>query len=275
MDRSWESLKVERVGRVVEVQLTGPGRGNAMGPAFWREMPELFALIDRDPESRAVVLRGSGKGFSSGLDLMGMGQELAELLMQGPRLAADRVRLHETIGRMQQAVTAVADCRKPVIAAIHGWCVGGGVDLITACDIRLASDDAKLSVREVKLAIVADVGTLQRLPRIVGQGVARELALTGDDLGAARARELGLVNRTFATHDELFAAARDMAERIARNPPLTVQGTKRILEEGIRREVTDGLRYVQLWNTAFLPSEDLGEALGAAAARREPTFSGK
>lgn len=272
---TFESLRITHHGRVAEVELVGPGKGNAMGPAFWREMPIAFAALDADPAVRAVVLRGAGRGFSVGLDLMGMGAELAELLLQGPRLAADRVRLHATIRRMQQAISSVADCSKPVIAAIHGWCIGGGIDLATACDVRLCSDDAKLSVREVKLAIVADVGTLQRLPAIVGQGVARELALTGDDIDAARALRIGLVSHTYPTHDELFVAARAMAERIAGNPPLAVQGTKRVLEEGVRRSIEDGLRHVALHNAAFLPSEDLAEAIGAFGARREPTFHGR
>jgi enoyl-CoA hydratase len=271
----FQSLKITREGKVAEVRLVGPGKGNAMGAAFWREMPIAFAELDADADVRAIVLRGEGNRFSVGLDLMGMGAELAELLMVGPRLAADRVRLFETIRRMQQATACVAACRKPVIAAIHGHCIGGGIDLVTTCDVRLASADAIFSVREVKLAIVADVGTLQRLPTIVGQGHARELALTGDDIDAARAEKIGLVSRVYATADELFTEARAMAERIAANPPLAVYGTKAVMEEGVRRAVDDGLRHAALFNAAFLPSEDLGEAIGAFAARRPPDFKGR
>lgn len=275
MAESFQSLRIAREGLVAEVRLIGPGKGNAMGEAFWREMPIAFAQLDADPNVRAIILRGEGKRFSVGLDLMGMGAELAELLMVGPRLASDRVRLFETIRRMQTATACVAACRKPVIAAIHGHCIGGGIDLVTSCDVRLASSDAIFSVREVKLAIVADVGTLQRLPTIVGQGHARELALTGDDIDAARAEQIGLVSRVFATHDELFAAARAMAERIAANPPLAVQGTKAVMEEGVRRSVDDGLRHAALFNAAFLPSEDLAEAIGAFAGRRTPELKGR
>jgi len=275
MAESFQSLTIAREGLVAEVRLIGPGKGNAMGEAFWREMPTAFAQLDADPNVRAILLRGEGKRFSVGLDLMGMGAELAELLMVGPRLASDRVRLFETIRKMQMATACVAACRKPVIAAIHGHCIGGGIDLVTSCDVRLASSDAIFSVREVKLAIVADVGTLQRLPTIVGQGHARELALTGDDIDAARAEQIGLVSRVFAAHEELFAAARAMAERIASNPPLAVQGTKAVMEEGIRRSVDDGLRHAALFNAAFLPSEDLAEAIGAFAARRAPDFKGR
>jgi enoyl-CoA hydratase len=268
------SLGIETAGGVATVTLTGPGKGNRMGPDFWREMPLAFGELDRDDAVRAIVLRGSGEHFSVGLDLMGMGAELAVLLAE-PNLAADRVKLHELIVRMQGAITSVAECRKPVIAAISGWCIGGGVDLATACDVRIASADAKFSVREVRLAIVADVGTLQRLPHIVGQGVARELAMTGDDVDAARALRIGLVNDVYATQAELFAAAQAMAARIAKNPPLVVQGVKSVLNYGMGRPVADGLAHVALYNSAYLPSLDLREAMSAFVEKREPAFKGR
>jgi enoyl-CoA hydratase len=160
---------------VAEVVLAATGKANRMGPAYWAQMPSLFSHLDANDAVRAVVLRGGGEHFSYGLDLVGMGPELAALMAPDAR-AADRQVLLATIRRMQQANSCVAACRKPVIAAVHGWCIGGGVDLITAADVRLASREAKFSVREVKLAIVPDVGTLARLPALVGQGVARELA---------------------------------------------------------------------------------------------------
>ena len=176
---------------------------------------------------------------------------------------------------MQDAITAVASSKKPVIAAIHGNCLGGGVDLATACDVRLCSDDAIFSVREVRLAMVADVGTLARLPSIVGQGVAREWALTGDDFTAARALRTGLVNESYPTHEALFSAARAMAERIANNPPLTVQGIKQVLNDRSEREARESLKYVALYNAAFLPSEDLREALASFMEKRAPKFEGR
>lgn len=271
---SYASLTLETSDGVATVTLVGPGKGNRMGPDFWREMPIVFERLDRDPAVRAVVIKGSGPSFSVGLDLMAMGAELA-VLMAEPNLAAERVALHEIIVRMQRAITCVAECRKPVIAAIHGWCIGGGVDLATACDIRLAAADAKLSVREVKLAIVADVGTLQRLPHIVGQGVARELAMTGDDVNAERALRIGLVNEVHPTPAALFEAARAMAVRIAKNPPIVVQGVKSVLNYGMGRPVSDGLAHVALHNTAYLPSLDLREAMASFVEKREPNFKGK
>jgi enoyl-CoA hydratase len=271
---AYASLTIEIDAGIATVTLTGPGKGNRMGPDFWREMPLVFERIDRDPDVRCVVLRGKGEHFSVGLDLAAMGGELA-LVMAEPSLAAERAALHDTIVRLQRAITCVAECRKPVIAAIAGWCIGGGVDLATACDVRLASAEAKFSVREVKLAIVADVGSLQRLPHIVGQGVARELALTGDDIHADRALRIGLVNEVYSTQEDLFEAARQMALRIAKNPPLVVQGIKSVMNYGMGRPVADGLAHVALYNSAQLPSLDLREAISAFMEKREPDFKGR
>ncbi len=271
---SFASLTIETSGGVATVTLVGPGKGNRMGPDFWREMPIAFERLERDDAVRAVVIKGSGPSFSVGLDLIGMGEELAVLLAE-PNLAAERVVLHDLIVRMQRTMTCVAECRKPVIAAISGWCIGGGVDLATACDIRLASADAKLSVREVKLAIVADVGSLQRLPHIVGQGVARELAMTGDDITAERALRIGLVNEVYPTQAALFEAAHAMATRIAKNPPIVVQGVKSVLNYGMGRPVAEGLAHVALHNTAYLPSLDLREAMASFMEKREANFKGK
>jgi enoyl-CoA hydratase len=271
---SYVSLSIARSDAIAEVTLLGPGKGNRMGPEFWREMSPAFASLDADPSVRAIVLKGSGAHFSSGLDLMAMAGELGPALANGG-LAADRLALLALIERMQDAISAVERCRKPVIAAITGWCIGGAVDLITACDVRLCARDAKFSVREVKLAIVADVGTLQRLPFIVGQGVARELALTGDDIDAARALKIGLVNDVYEDADQLLAAARSMAQRIAANSPLAVQGTKQILNGGLTRLTRENMREVALWNSAFLASTDLQEAIMAFAEKRTATFTGK
>ena len=145
---TYESLTVEVKDNVAQVTLIGPGKGNAMGPAFWAEMPVVFGELDADPDVRAIVLAGSGRNFSYGLDLLAMGNTLSGT-MSGEVSARPRAEFHTTVKRMQQSITAVADCRTPTVASIHGWCIGGGVDLISAVDIRYASADAKFSVREV------------------------------------------------------------------------------------------------------------------------------
>jgi len=259
---------------VAEVILRGPGKGNAMGPDFWRECPEVFRALDEDPAVRAVVVRGAGGHFTYGLDLPAMAPVLGAAL-GGDALAGPRAELLDTIHRLQGAFDAIAACRKPVIAAVEGWCGGGGLDLCAACDVRLCARNARFSLREARLAIVADLGSLQRLPPIIGEGATRELAFTGKDIDADRAERLGLVNEVFPDGESLRAAALDMARQIARNPPLTVQGIKRVMNFGAGKPAAEGLAYVAAWNAAFLASKDLEEAMRAFAERREPVFHGQ
>ncbi len=269
-----ESLTVDVDGYVARVTLVGPGKGNAMGPAFWAELPEVFSSLDADPDVRAIVLTGSGRNFSYGLDLAAMGDTLSPMLADGA-LARPRAEFHTRLRTMQQSITTVADCRTPVIASVSGWCIGGGVDLISAVDIRYASADAKFSVREVKLAIVADVGSLARLPLILNDGHLRELALTGKDIDAARAEKIGLVNDVYPDAEATLAAAHETAREIAANPPLVVQGVKDVLDEQRTAAVSASLRYVAAWNSAFLPSRDLTEGITAMFAKRPPEFKGE
>ena len=274
MGDTYESVTVDVKDNVAQVTLVGPGKGNAMGPAFWAEMPEVFAKLDADRDVRAIVLTGSGKNFSYGLDLMAMGGTLSSVLADGAT-ARPRSEFHATILRMQGAINAVADCRTPTIASVHGWCIGGGVDLISAVDMRYASSDAKFSVREVKLAIVADVGSLARLPLILSDGHLRELALTGKDIDAARAEKIGLVNDVYDDAEASLAAAHETAAEIAANPPLVVNGVKDVLDQQRIARVSESLRYVAAWNAAFLPSQDLGEGLKATFEKRPPNFTGE
>ena len=269
-----KALRVTKSKGVAEVELLGPGKGNAMGPDFWRELPESFEALDRDPEVRAVVVRGSGDDFSFGLDLHGMMRELSPYFGEGAS-AGSRLELLALVERLQRAIDAVERCRKPVIAAVHGRCIGGGLDLIAACDIRLCSVDATFSLREAKLAIVADLGSLQRLPALIGPGHTRELAFTGKDIDAERAVRIGLCNESYPDPDSLLAAAHDLAREIAENPPLTVQGVKQVMNHGQEGPVANGLARVALWNAAFLPSKDLAEAMQAFQEKRPPKFTGE
>ena len=268
---AYESVTVQIADHVARVTLIGPGKGNAMGPAFWAELPEVFGTLDADPEVRAIVLTGSGRNFSYGLDLAAMGATMPGLEAG----AKDRLEFHKKLTKMQGAINAVADCRTPTIAAVHGWCIGGGVDLISAVDIRYASADAKFSVREVRLAIVADVGSLARLPLILSDGHLRELTLTGKDIDAARAEKIGLVNDVADDQTAVLELARSTAREIADNPPLVVHGIKSVLDHSRSAAVHDSLRYVAAWNSAFLPSEDLTEAITAVFEKRKPEFKGR
>ena len=273
MTTTYESMQTERADGIVEVSLIGPGKGNAMGPAFFRELPELFRALDRDEAVRVILVRGANGIFSYGLDLKAMGPLLMGHVAPG-NLAAERTRLLDLIGDMQSGFDAVERCRKPVIAAVTGACIGGGVDLVTACDIRLASRSAVFSVREAKVAIVADMGSLARLPRIIGHGHTRELAFTGRDIDGERALRIGLVNDLHEDEATLLTAARKLAREIADNPAVVVQGIKHVLDFGETTTVAEANRFVAVWNAAFLASADLGEAFQAFMERRPPRYQG-
>lgn len=262
-------FEIERQDETATLWMNRPEKRNAMNPAFWNELPEVMAELGADAGVRAIVLAGRGKDFTVGLDL----KEMLGTITGGPDDA--RFRLLDEIMRLQRSISSVADCPKPVIAAVHGWCLGGGIDLITACDVRYAAANSIFSIRETKIAIVADVGTLQRLPAIVGKGNVAELAYTGDDVDAAHAERIHLVNRVFPDAEATLAAARAVAKRIAANSPLAVQGTKRVLGYCEGKSVEDGLEYVATWNAAFLKSEDLSEAMRSFAEKREPRFRGR
>lgn len=274
MSEPYESVTVDVKDHVAQVTLIGPGKGNAMGPQFWAEMPVVFADLDADLDVRAIVLTGSGRNFSYGLDLVAMGDTIGGA-MSTEVSARPRKDFHTKLKGMQQSITAVADCRTPTIAAVHGWCIGGGVDLISAVDIRYASADAKFSVREVKLSIVADVGSLARLPYILSDGHLRELALTGKDIDAARAEKIGLVNDVYPDAEATLAAAHETAAEIAANSPLVTGGIKDVLDEQRTADVAASLRYVAAWNSAFLPSKDLSEGISAMFGKRKPEFTGE
>ncbi|MCB2148084.1 MAG: crotonase/enoyl-CoA hydratase family protein [Deltaproteobacteria bacterium] len=264
-----QSMDVEVDGHVAWLTLCRPERRNAMGMAFFKELTEHFRRFDEDPAVRAVVIRATGKSFTAGLDLMEAG---AMLTGKG---ADDRERLRKKILDLQESNNAIERCRKPVIAAVHGHCIGGGVDLLSACDIRLASADALFSIRETRIAIIADLGTLQRLPHIIGQGWFRELALTGRDFTAGEALQMGFVTRVCENREALIKAADDLAKAIAAMAPLTVQGVKEVINFSRDNGVYPGLAYVAQKNAATLPSEDLMEAVTAFMEKREPVFHGK
>lgn len=275
MTAEYKALRIEKSEGIAEVILSGPGKGNAVGPDFWREMPEALRELEADDSVRVLLLRGSGAHFTYGLDLPAMLEELGPLLTGENNTALERTKLLRLIEQMQGATEGLARSRKPVIAAVHGWCIGAGMNLIAASDFRYCSQDAKFSLREVRVGILADLGALQRLPRIIGEGHTRELAYTGGDFDAERALRMGLVNQVFASPEELLSAARATARKIAENPPLVVQGAKQVLEYCADKSVEDGLRFVAVWNSAFLQSNDLNEAFAAFMERRPPRFQGR
>jgi enoyl-CoA hydratase len=281
-------LTLEQDEFVATLWLDRPEARNAMGMDLWRDLPLAMAAVSEATSVRAVVIAAKGPHFSVGLDLKAMGNVLAgggdgsgggggggggggSAASMAARARAARTEVR----RLQDSITSVAACPKPVVAAVHGYCIGGGVDLIAACDIRLASADALFSVREAKMAIVADLGSLQRLPAIINAGHLAELAYTARDISAERAKEIGLVNDVCGDADGVLKAARTLAAEIAANSPLAVQGTKAVLAANEGRTVADGLDYVATWNAGMLASDDLTEALAAFLEKRPPKFTGR
>ena len=264
-----ENFKVEQEDHIAWLILNRPEKRNTMGAAFFKEIGKLCDRFDRDPNVRVVVIRAEGKSFSAGTDL----DEAASLLGSGAADQRETTRLD--ILELQEGFSKIEKCRKPFIAAIHSHCIGGGIDLISACDIRIASQDAVFSIRETRIGIIADVGTLQRLPYIIGHGWFRELALTGRDFNAQEALQIGLITRICDDRDALYEEAEKLAVQIAECPPMAVQGTKEVLLYSRDHGVYPGLQYVAQKNAAVLPSEDIVEAVTAFMEKRKPVFKGK
>lgn len=269
-DRTFETLRVtpERE-HVVHVELHRPDKRNAMNAAFWREMVECFQDIAQDPACRAVVISGAGKIFTAGIDLVEMGSEF--LMVGGEDTARKAWQLQQKIRQYQESFSVLEKCPKPVIAAVHGACIGGGVDLISACDIRYCTEDAWFQVKEVDIGLAADVGTLQRLPKIVGsQSLVNELAFTARKMMAPEARSCGLVSRVFPDKAALLRGALELAAAIAARSPVAVQGTKVNLVYSRDHPVADGLRFMAAWNMSMLQTDDILKSAQAAMEKKRP-----
>ena len=266
----FETLSVTLDAHIATVRLNRPDKANAMNATMWQEIRQAFEWVDHTPEARVAVLQGEGRLFCAGIDLqmmVGMNDKIANGCDGRSREAMRRVILD-----MQDTLTSLERCRKPVLAAIHGGCIGGGIDLVTCADMRYASADAYFSIKEIDIGMTADVGTLQRLPKLVGEGITRELAYTGRKMDATEARQIGLVNRVFESREALYAGVQEIAATIAAKSPLSIRGTKEMITYARDHSVADSLNYIATWNAAMLMSNDLTEAMTANMAKRPPVF---
>ncbi len=272
MTYEYEFLKVSMTDeKVATVPLNRPGKANALDESAWKEFPACFEQLDRDPACRVVVLRGEGKHFCAGIDLQYLMQvgQLSQNDCEGRRREAMRLAILD----LQQAFVAIDQCRKPVIAAVHGSCIGAGVDMVTACDMRFAADSAYFQVKEIDIGMVADLGTLQRLPRIIPDGIAREMCYTGRKVSGKEAAGFGLVNRSFPSTEELMKQVGELASQIAAKSPLSIRGTKEMLNYSRDHSIEDGLNYIATWNAAMLLSDDLARAMQSAMMKQEVAFN--
>lgn len=256
---------------VFHVELNRPEKRNAMSPQFFDELTECFHRLSYNPDCRSIVLSGKGKGFTAGLDL----SELSNLMMQDTDCVGRKFMYNrKIIDDWQASMSSPETCRKPVIAAVHGHCVGGGVDLITACDIRYCSKDAWFTVKEVDLGLAADIGTLQRFPKVVGnQSLARELIYTARKFTAEEAKELGLISKILPDQEACVNESMELAKLIASKSPIAVQGSKINVNFARDHSVAAGLQYTNVWNSGMIQAEDTMKAAMSALAKEEPVFS--
>lgn len=265
----YQSFSVEQLGSVAHVRIDRAEKRNAMDAAFWREIVEIFQWIDETDSIRVAVISGAGAHFSSGIDLALLGAVAADL---GKDVGRNARVLRRKILELQASFNAVDRCSKPVLAAVQGYCLGGAIDLIAACDMRYAARDARFAILEIDMGMAADVGTLQRLPRIIGDGLMREMAYTGRTVEAEEALRIGLVNRLFDDQQALIDGVLDIAATIAAKSPLAIAGTKHMLSYMRDHRVDDGLEYIATWNAAMLQSADLKVAMLASMSKQKPQF---
>ena len=254
---------------VAHLRFNRASQANSLSLEAWEEMRQQFEALDQDTSVRVIVLSGEGKHFCAGMDL----QTLMSLQQNGPQDEAGRRKaLKKFILNIQDCITSIERCRKPVIAAVHGGAIGGGTAIATACDLRYSCADAYFTVKEVDLGIVADIGTLQRLPYIVQPGIAAELSYTGRKVRGTEAAQIGLVNQNFSAKEELLEKTLALAARIAEKSPLVTRGIKRSLLYQRGRDVEAGLEDIAEYNSRHLVSPDLMEAMLAYMQKRKPVF---
>src|SRR5450830_765230 len=267
---SYETLSVTLENHIATVRLNRPEKANAMNATMWQEIRKAFQWVDETPEARVAILEGEGKLFTAGIDLqmmMGLGPQIQNECDGRTREALRRVILD-----LQDTLTSLERCRKPVLAAVHGACIGAGMDLICCADMRYCSSDASFSIKEIDIGMTADVGTLQRLPKLIGEGMARELAYTGRKFSATEALDMRLVNRVFDSREAMQKGVHELATSIAAKSPLAVRGVKEMISYARDHTVADGLNYVATWNAAMLLSNDLQEAMMANMSKRAAVF---
>jgi len=268
MSPSFDTLELHIEQQVATVSLNRPDKANSMNAAMWAELQACFEWLDEEPAVRAVILAGNGKHFCAGLDLAMFGN--LHGASSEPARRAEHLR--RTILRLQDNLSAIEKCRKPVLAAIHNTCIGGGVDMTCCADMRYATEDAYFSIREIDIGMTADVGTLQRLPKLIPDGMVRELAYTGRAMDAEEARELGFVNRVYEDRETMLREVTTLARTIARKSPLAVRGSKEMLLYSRDHSVAEGLNYIATWNSGMLCQADLEAGMRAQMEKKQAVY---
>ena len=268
MDYKYTIVHVE--DHIGHVKFNRPDKSNALNAEAWHELKSAFMEMDSNPQVRVVILSGEGRNFCSGIDVsMLMALGTAE---KGQCEARMREDLRQHILFLQSCISSIEKCKKPVIGAIQRACIGGGVDIVTACDMRYCTQDSWFSIREIDMGLVADIGTLQRLPKLIGAGIVNELAFTGRDLKAEEADKIGLVNKTFPTKNDMMSEVEKLAKTIASKSPLVVRGIKETLLYARDHTVDESLQQIAMYNAAFLHSNDIRKSFEAYVTKSAPVF---
>ena len=270
----YKCFQVNVADQVAHIVLSRPEKRNSMIPEFWQELPQAIRELDEGGGNRVIVISSTGPHFSSGMDLAAFENADPTSTNQTAK-ASDLhhgIRFYEGAQRLQASFTALEHCRIPVIAAIQGACIGGAVDMVTACDMRYAVDDAYFSVFETNIGMTADVGTFPRLIKLIPEGIARELAYTGRKFSAEEAEKHGLVNRVFRSHESMMEEVLTIARQIASQAPLAVYGCKRLINYSRDHSTADTLDYAAIWNASMLQKSEIQEALAARAESRHGNF---
>lgn len=264
-------FQLEVADGVAHLRFSRPDKFNSFIPEFWRELPEAVNDISENAKARVIVLSAEGKHFTAGMDISVFMSGALDAPPENREVAAEAFRHH--VKMLQDTFSALENARQPVLAAIQGGAVGAGVDLATACDCRYASADAFFCVQETAIGMTADVGTFPRLAKVIPEGWARQMAYTGERVPAAKAKEIGLVNEVFDTHEALLDGVMEIAGTIAAHSPLAVSGCKRMINYARDHTTTDTLDYIGLWNAAMLRADDIKESYIAKSEKRAPVFS--
>lgn len=261
---------IEIKGSIAHIQFNRPEKRNSMNEDFWNLFPKEVEGLDDRGDIRALIISSQGPHFTAGIDLAMLKNDQENL--NSGEMGRNRAYFRQQIIYLQKIATCLELVRFPVITAIQGGCIGGGIDLICAADIRLCSKDAFFKVEEINVGLAADIGTLQRLPKIIPAGIAREWALTGDGVDAKRAHEVGLINYVYDSQDEMMNSSFEMADKLASKSPLAMWATKENLNYARDHTVEEGLNYVSLWNAATLHQEDIMTSMSAKLTKQKPEY---
>lgn len=265
----FKSINVTLENHIAHIQLCRPKALNNMIAEFWTELPAALTAIDKSAEARVIVLSAQGKHFTAGMDLS-VFTEWQKLFQGEPARRAEEFR--RWVLELQESFNTLENIRMPVIAAIQGACIGGGVDMICACDIRLCTEDVFFSVKETAIGITADLGTLQRLPKLIPEGLAREIVYTARDFKADEAKQSGFVNQVYQDHETLLSEAMKLAQQIAVHSPATVTGCKNMMNYTRDHSMADSLNHMATWQSGMFQLTDILEGVQAQSEKRPANY---